>query len=132
MAGGVQHIDAVIGVARMTEHLLVLLVPGIHRLPLARDMGPQRIVSADAVVAEQVEADVLLREVVDRQPAELVQELDAPAARDRHAREHGAHAPRRVLDVDRVGGRVEVEASCRLVTERPVPRIRDIGSPRLE
>ena len=37
MPVGAQHVDAVVRVARMDEHLLVLLVPVVHPVPVERD-----------------------------------------------------------------------------------------------
>jgi hypothetical protein len=60
---------------------------------------------------EQVEPDLVLGEVQDREVALLVEELGAPAVDHDLARKRAAHAAREVLEVnDRpLRGRVEVE-----------------------
>ena len=153
MARGRQHVDPVIGVARVDDRGLVLLQPLVHLVPVEGEVagerrriverlwvapdrvlgdlaagmhGPVRrlaLVRAGGVLVardEQVHADLLLREVVDRQKTLLVQQLRVTAVDDGLAAEPRADPPRRVLEVDQAlrARQLEVERAGRAVPER--------------
>ena len=71
---------------------------------------------------EQVEAHVVVREVVDREMPGLVEQLRVAAVDDRLLREHGANPLRNRIEEEHGSSwrlDVEVEAALRLLRERP-------------
>jgi len=99
----------------MDEDLLVLLVPGVDRVP------PDPEVPLGVRLGLPGDGDVGRREGVVRQRAALVDETDPLAVHHGHTVEHGAHAPVEGLDEHHRVRRLEVERSGGLMPEGATP-----------
>src|SRR2546423_6253235 len=123
MTGSGPDVDAVIGIDRVPDKPLVLLVPGVEVMPREGHVIVEIRRAGGRLnrlhVAEEIPADVIARGEVASQRAMLMQQLRSPAVDHRRAAALRTNPTRRGIDEEHLRHRnLYVEATGRPVSER--------------